>query len=140
MKKNKIEISEMGSGVYLYTQDSYSDIKYLVMVSGYSPFLQIDSVFYLSGNQIVSKDKLRGNKFTIEKLNFNEVGKINKNTRLEVKIDINTPFHRHLEGSNGTVTHFSKDYGVTPEYFIKCWDERGGKNILQEFFKLREIL
>jgi len=140
MKKTKIEINEMGSGIYLYTQDSYPDIKYLVMVSGYSPFLQIENVFNLSDNRIVSKDKLRGNKFTIEKINFNEVSKINKNTRLEVKIDINTPFHRHLRGSNGTVESFSKNYGVTPEYFIKCWNERGGENIIQEFFKLQEIL
>jgi hypothetical protein len=68
------------------------------------------------------------------------MGKINKDTRLEVKIDINTPFHRHLRGSNGTVESFSKDYGVTLEYFIKYWYERDGKNIIQEFFKLQEII
>ena len=72
MKKNEInEINKMGSGVYLYTQISYTDIKYLVTISGYSPFLQIDGVFSLLDNRMESKDRLRVNQFTIEKVNFN---------------------------------------------------------------------
>jgi hypothetical protein len=62
--------SEMTSGVFLYTQKNNRGIQYLVMISGYSPFLQIDSVFYLTLNQMVSKNKLRGNEFEIEKLDY----------------------------------------------------------------------
>jgi hypothetical protein len=56
------------SGVFLYTQVSYSKIKYLVLISGEAPFLCIDSVFDVNNNRLVSKDKLRGNKFNVTEL------------------------------------------------------------------------
>ena len=63
----KIEIKK---GVYKYTQKSYRRIQYLVIISGYSPFLEIETVFNLSNNRIESKDKLRGNEFEIEEINL----------------------------------------------------------------------
>lgn len=69
MTSKKIKESEMVSGVYVYKQQGcVSDIRYLVIISGYTPFLQIESVFSLSSNRVESIDKLRGNKFIIEKL------------------------------------------------------------------------
>jgi hypothetical protein len=58
-----MEINKIKKGVYKYTQKSYRRIQYLVTISGENPFLQIESVFDLFNNRVVSKDKLRGNEF-----------------------------------------------------------------------------
>lgn len=63
----KIEIKK---GVYIYTQKSYNKIQYLVIISGVSPFLQVESVFNLIDNTVVSTDRLRGNEFEIEEINL----------------------------------------------------------------------
>ena len=58
------------SGVFLYTQISHPGIKYVVLISGKAPYLCVESVFYLTTNRLVSKDKLRGNKFNVVEINF----------------------------------------------------------------------
>jgi len=58
------------SGVFLYTQISYPKIKYVVLISGKSPYLCVESVFYLTNNRLVSKDKLLGNKFNVVEINL----------------------------------------------------------------------
>jgi hypothetical protein len=65
-----MEINKIKKGVYKYTQKSYRRIQYLVTISGDSSFLQIETVFDLIDNRIVSKDKLRGKDFEIEEINL----------------------------------------------------------------------
>ena len=54
---------EMKSGCYIITNQKDSNEKYLVLISGYNPFLKWEIIWCLNKNIIVSDDVLRGKNF-----------------------------------------------------------------------------
>ena len=54
---------EMKSGCYIITNQNKRDEKYLVLISGYNPFLKKEIIWDLNKNIIVSDDVLRGKNF-----------------------------------------------------------------------------
>ena len=54
---------EIKSGYYIITNKNKEDEKYLVLISGYNPFLKQEIIWDLNKNKIVSDDVLRGKNF-----------------------------------------------------------------------------
>ena len=54
---------EMKSGCYIITNQNKQDDKYLVLISGYNPFLKKEIIWDLNKNIIVSDDVLRAKNF-----------------------------------------------------------------------------
>jgi hypothetical protein len=54
---------EMKSGCYIITNQNKRDEKYLVLISGYNPFLKKEIIWDLNKNIIVSDDVLRAKNF-----------------------------------------------------------------------------
>lgn len=54
---------EIKSGCYIITNEKDETEKYLVLISGYNPFLKMEIIWDLSKNIIVSDDVLRGKGF-----------------------------------------------------------------------------
>jgi hypothetical protein len=61
--KKLIMEKEMKSGCYIITNQKKEDEKYLVLISGYNPFLKIELIWDSNKNIIVSDDVLRGKNF-----------------------------------------------------------------------------
>ena len=51
------------SGCYIITNEKDETEKYLVLISGYNPFLKMEIIWDLNKNIIVSDDVLRGKGF-----------------------------------------------------------------------------
>ena len=54
---------EMKSGCYIITNQNKENEKYLILISGYNPFLKQEIIWDLNKNIIVSDDVLRGKSF-----------------------------------------------------------------------------
>jgi len=54
---------EIKSGCYIITNKKDETEKYLVLISGYNPFLKMEIIWDLNKNIIVSDDVLRGKGF-----------------------------------------------------------------------------
>jgi hypothetical protein len=62
--------TKIESGYYIITNKTNNNEKYLVLISGFSPFLKIEVVWELNENRLVNNDVMRGKFFDWELQNI----------------------------------------------------------------------